>query len=138
MRRWQSAGARRWRRTGSLSIRDRIRKLEHATKENLLHGYFRDKLYYITTSERLDLGYMDFPPLVALVTNFARHARRLAGAALWCSPVYSAEAAGSPRTSPRSRSLVTNPAEATSLSSTYTLPHYIGSVYTLCYFIYIS
>src|SRR5215216_8165531 len=36
------------------------------------YGYFRDELYYIAASERLDLGYVDFPPFVALVTAFAR------------------------------------------------------------------
>src|SRR5215210_3483789 len=40
------------------------------TAEN--YGYFRDELYYIAASERLDLGYVDFPPFVALVTAFAR------------------------------------------------------------------
>ena len=36
------------------------------------YGYFRDELYYIAASERLDLGYVDFPPFVALVTAFVR------------------------------------------------------------------
>src|SRR5215212_3849161 len=36
------------------------------------YGYFRDELYYIAASERLDLGYVDFPPFVALVTAFTR------------------------------------------------------------------
>ena len=40
------------------------------TAEN--YGYFRDELYYIAASERLDLGYVDFPPFVALVTAFVR------------------------------------------------------------------
>jgi hypothetical protein len=40
------------------------------TAEN--YGYFRDELYYIAVSERLDLGCVDFPPFVALVVAFAR------------------------------------------------------------------
>src|SRR5215217_6861348 len=40
------------------------------TAEN--YGYFRDELYYIAASERLDLGYVDFPPFVALVVAFVR------------------------------------------------------------------
>jgi hypothetical protein len=36
------------------------------------YGYFRDELYYVAASERLDLGYVDFPPLVAIVTAFTR------------------------------------------------------------------
>ena len=31
------------------------------------YGYFRDELYYIACSEHLDWGYVDQPPLVALV-----------------------------------------------------------------------
>jgi hypothetical protein len=36
------------------------------------YGYFRDEFYYMAASERLDLGYVDFPPFVALVTAFSR------------------------------------------------------------------
>ena len=39
---------------------------------NSNYGYFRDELYYMAAGERLDLGYVDFPPFVALVTAFSR------------------------------------------------------------------
>src|SRR5258707_7220088 len=38
------------------------------------YGYFRDELYYLACSEHLDWGYVDQPPLIALVAWFARHA----------------------------------------------------------------
>src|SRR3712207_1633366 len=31
------------------------------------YGYFRDELYYMAAGERLDLGYVDLPPFVAIV-----------------------------------------------------------------------
>ena len=37
------------------------------------YGYFRDEFYYLVASERPDLGYVDFPPFVMLVTA-ATHA----------------------------------------------------------------
>jgi 4-amino-4-deoxy-L-arabinose transferase-like glycosyltransferase len=36
------------------------------------YGYFRDELYYMAAAEHLALGYVDFPPFVALVTAFTR------------------------------------------------------------------
>src|SRR5829696_6652502 len=36
------------------------------------YGYFRDELYYMAAGERLALGYVDFPPFVALITAFTR------------------------------------------------------------------
>ena len=33
------------------------------------YGYFRDELYYFVAGERLALGYVDFPPFVALVAR---------------------------------------------------------------------
>ena len=37
------------------------------------YGYFRDALYYLACSEHLDWGYVDQPPLIALVGWVARH-----------------------------------------------------------------
>ncbi len=34
------------------------------------YGYFRDELYYLAASQHLDWGYVDFPPMVALITRF--------------------------------------------------------------------
>lgn len=36
------------------------------------YGYFRDELYYLAVSWRLDFGYVDFPPLIALITALVR------------------------------------------------------------------
>src|SRR5262245_64897723 len=35
------------------------------------YGIFRDELYYLACAEHLDWGYVDQPPLIALVTWFA-------------------------------------------------------------------
>jgi len=32
------------------------------------YGIFRDELYYLASSEHLDWGYVDQPPLIALIT----------------------------------------------------------------------
>src|SRR6266850_187557 len=37
------------------------------------YGIFRDELYYLACSEHLDWGYVDQPPLIALITWTARH-----------------------------------------------------------------
>ena len=36
------------------------------------YGWFRDEFYYIACGERLDWGYVDHPPLVAVVTAITR------------------------------------------------------------------
>src|SRR5215216_887310 len=36
------------------------------------YGYFRDEFYYIAAGERLDLGYLEFPPLVAVIADISR------------------------------------------------------------------
>jgi hypothetical protein len=38
------------------------------------YGFFRDELYYMACGEHLAWGYIDQPPLVALIAWFARHA----------------------------------------------------------------
>ncbi|MDA4130340.1 MAG: glycosyltransferase family 39 protein, partial [Thaumarchaeota archaeon] len=34
------------------------------------YGYFRDELYYIVSGQHLQLGYVDFPPLIAYIAAF--------------------------------------------------------------------
>jgi 4-amino-4-deoxy-L-arabinose transferase-like glycosyltransferase len=36
------------------------------------YGIFRDELYYVACSEHLSFGYVDQPPLIALITRFVR------------------------------------------------------------------
>ena len=36
------------------------------------YGYFRDELYYVAAGEHLDLGYVDFPPFVAIIAAVTR------------------------------------------------------------------
>src|SRR5260370_21555727 len=38
------------------------------------YGYFRDELYFLACSDHLDWGYVDFAPLVALLTRVSRMA----------------------------------------------------------------
>jgi hypothetical protein len=37
------------------------------------YGIFRDELYYLACADHLDWGYVDQPPLIALIAWFARH-----------------------------------------------------------------
>ena len=37
------------------------------------YGIFRDELYYLACAEHLDWGYVDQPPLIALIAWIARH-----------------------------------------------------------------
>ena len=37
------------------------------------YGFFRDELYYIACSEHLAWGYVDQPPLIALIAWISRH-----------------------------------------------------------------
>src|SRR5215210_5282256 len=44
------------------------------------YGYFRDELYYLEAGRHLAFGYVDFPPLIALLARFLDV---LSGDALW-------------------------------------------------------
>src|SRR5437867_3746715 len=44
------------------------------------YGYFRDELYYMACGRRLDWGYVDHPPMIALIAAFAT--RMLGGSLL--------------------------------------------------------
>jgi len=46
--------------------------LFHVATSSDRWGIFRDELYYVACSNHLDFGYVDHPPLVALLTWFAR------------------------------------------------------------------
>src|SRR4051795_5973170 len=37
------------------------------------YGWFRDELYYVACSHHMDWGYVDQPPMIALVAWIARH-----------------------------------------------------------------
>ena len=41
------------------------------------YGYFRDEFYYMAAGERLDLGYLEFPSLVALIRRSPDPAERV-------------------------------------------------------------
>jgi hypothetical protein len=49
------------------------------------YGYFRDELYYIACGEHLAWGYVDQPPLIALVAWLARH---LIGTSLFATRLF--------------------------------------------------
>src|ERR1700730_14442277 len=46
--------------------------LAHLATSNR-YGYFRDALYYLACSEHLAFGYVDQPPLIAVLAWVARH-----------------------------------------------------------------
>ena len=45
----------------------------HVVMTATRYGYFRDALYYLACSEHLDWGYVDQPPLIAVLAWIARH-----------------------------------------------------------------
>ena len=49
------------------------------------YGFFRDELYYIACGQHLAWGYVDQPPLIALVAWFARH---LLGTSLFATRLF--------------------------------------------------
>jgi hypothetical protein len=64
----------RWSPTGENALLAylALAKLLVHLSTNSNYGYFRDEFYYMAAGERLDLGYLEFPPFVALVTAFTR------------------------------------------------------------------
>ncbi len=57
--------------TAALLALAAVKLLLHlATNHN--YGYFIDELYYLACSEHLDFGYVDHPPMIALVTRLIR------------------------------------------------------------------
>ena len=68
------APARRWYATGFaivLAIAG-LRLLLHLLTANR-YGYFRDEMYYLDCAQHLDWGYVDQPPMIALIAWFTRH-----------------------------------------------------------------
>lgn len=59
-----------WRSLISITIYFALIKLLIHLFTNGQYGYFRDELYYLAASEHLDWGYVDFPPLIAIITKF--------------------------------------------------------------------
>lgn len=72
------------------------------------YGIFRDELYYLACSEHLDWGYVDQPPLIALIAWIVRHVfgesligLRLipavaGGATVWLTAKFARELSGGP------------------------------------------
>src|SRR5918998_5159739 len=58
------------------------------------YGFYRDELYFLSAGERLDLGYVDFPPLVAIITAVARGLLGESPAALHFFPALAGAAGG--------------------------------------------
>jgi len=57
--------------TGVLLVLGAAKLLLHLGT-NYNYGYFIDELYYLACSEHLDFGYVDHPPMIALVTWLSR------------------------------------------------------------------
>lgn len=57
--------------TGLLVLLALIKLLIHLLTSGS-YGYFRDELYYMAAGRRLDFGYVDYPPFIALVAALAR------------------------------------------------------------------
>ncbi len=55
------------------------------------YGYFRDEFYYVACSEHLDFGYVDHPPMIALIAYLTRF---LFGDSLFAIRIFSVIAGG--------------------------------------------
>src|SRR5438270_7491311 len=70
----REASAGRWWTTGFavVALIALLRLFLHLLTANR-YGIFRDELYYLACAEHLDWGYVDQPPLIALLAWIARH-----------------------------------------------------------------
>ena len=55
------------------------------------YGYFRDEFYYVACGEHLDFGYVDHPPLIAIIASLTRF---LFGNSLFALRIFSVIAGG--------------------------------------------
>ena len=60
-----------WTDLTSIAIYFALIKLLIHLFTNGQYGYFRDELYHLAVAQHLDWGYVDFPPLVALITKIS-------------------------------------------------------------------
>jgi Dolichyl-phosphate-mannose-protein mannosyltransferase len=72
-RRLNQTSATKWTSTNAFLLYLAFAKLLFHLLTAGRYGIFRDELYYLACSEHLDWGYVDQPPLIAVVAWIARH-----------------------------------------------------------------